>query len=113
MAEKQAEETPVHRIVRCVDRIAVALERLANDRAPIIKMAMAETPFPWGDKRLSPRTINKLHWKYDRPKTIEAMQAIGRSNIIKGGCTRQIGEAGLSEIDEIMVEYGREVWMLS
>ncbi len=103
-------------IVSCLERIAVALESLVapNTVARSAVVAKPETPFPWKDRRISPRTANVRHWLHERPKTIEAMFAIGRSNVIGvKGCTRQIGKAGLSEIDEIMCEYGRERWMSS
>lgn len=113
--------TPVEPIVMLLERIAVALERIADasDKRRDEEAILDETPFPWHECCVRTRLCEARARKGEGPKhTCEALIRIGRSNICPTGAAvyskswRNFGPNSLKEVDAIMERLGfGDEWM--
>jgi hypothetical protein len=100
----------VNDLLKILERIAVALEKIADT-----KPENPSTPFPWGDSRLDGRLNNGRNW-YTRPETFEALLAVGRKSLSTGRSrlTQNIGRAAIATMDAVFESQGLgEQWMKS
>jgi hypothetical protein len=98
--------TPVEPIFMLLERIALALERLA----PPVSDGKPQTPFPW--EKCCARTNNqRKRWERDgeKLKYLFDVMNVGRLNMKS---RRMMSGDGIKEIDAIMDSYGLlDEWM--
>lgn len=102
---KDVDGASVQSIVTLLERIAVALERLAGDRIT----RPETTEFPWHE--MSKRTINAAMQLDDKdyryPFSCEALVAIGRERFLE---ERNFGDLCADEIAAVLDQFGFHQW---
>lgn len=115
--ESPVDVRPVERLVMLLERVAVALEAIAQHQPKVMRTC---TEFPWG--RVSCRCRERLRIAVEKtrrrefsgyrwPLSCEDLCKIGARHMLENACIIGWARKSAEEIDAVLAEMGFEEWL--